>query len=96
MPVTTITVALPTSATAVRVAEALREDPADRRTLRDWGREVGASERTLARAFTAEPGLPFGRWRILVRLQAALSMLAAATRSAGWRPGSATTPRARS
>jgi AraC-like DNA-binding protein len=75
--VTTITVALPTSATAVRVAEALRKDPADRRTLRDWGREVGASERTLARAFTAEASLPFGRWRTLVRLQAALSMLAA-------------------
>jgi AraC-like DNA-binding protein len=77
VPVTTITVALPTSATAVRVAEALRKDPADRRTLRDWGREVGASERTLARAFAAEAGLPFGRWRTLVRLQAALSMLAA-------------------
>jgi AraC-like DNA-binding protein len=77
VPVTTITVALPTSATAVRVAEALRKDPADRRTLKDWGREVGASERTLARAFTTEAGLPFGRWRTLARLQAALSMLAA-------------------
>jgi AraC-like DNA-binding protein len=77
VPVTTITVALPTSATALRVAEALRKDPADRRTLRDWGHEVGASERTLARAFAAEAGLPFGRWRTLLRLQAALSMLAA-------------------
>jgi AraC-like DNA-binding protein len=77
VPVTTIGVRLPASATALRVAEALRKDPADRRTLRDWGREVGASERTLARAFTTEAGLPFGRWRTLVRLQAALSMLAA-------------------
>ena len=77
VPVTTITVALPTSATAVRVAEALRKDPADRRTLKDWGREVGASERTLARAFTTEADLPFGRWRTRLRLQAALSMLAA-------------------
>jgi len=58
-------------------AEALRADPADRRTLREWGREVGASERTLARAFAAEAGVPFGRWRTLLRLQAALSMLAA-------------------
>ena len=58
-------------------AEALRADPADRRTLREWGREVGASERTLARAFAAETGVPFGRWRTLLRLQAALSMLAA-------------------
>ncbi|HET9974959.1 MAG TPA: helix-turn-helix transcriptional regulator [Streptosporangiaceae bacterium] len=77
VPVTTIAVRLPASPTARRVAEALRAEPADRRTLRDWGREVGASERTLARAFTAEAGLPFGRWRTLLRLQAALSMLAA-------------------
>jgi AraC-like DNA-binding protein len=76
-PVTTIGVRLPASVTARRVAEALRADPADRRTLRDWGHEVGASERTLARAFTAEAGLPFGRWRTRLRLQAALSMLAA-------------------
>jgi AraC-like DNA-binding protein/quercetin dioxygenase-like cupin family protein len=77
VPVTTIGVRLPDVATARRVAEALRTDPADRRTLREWGREVGASERTLARAFAAEAGLPFGRWRTLLRLQAALSMLAA-------------------
>jgi len=77
VPATTIGVRLPASATARRVAESLRADPADRRTLREWGHEVGASERTLARAFTAEAGLPFGRWRTLLRLQAALSMLAA-------------------
>src|ERR1700748_2375994 len=76
-PVTTIQVRLPESVTARRVAEALRADPADRRTLHEWGREVGASERTLARAFAAEAGVPFGRWRPLLRLQAALSLLAA-------------------
>ena len=77
VPVTTIGVRLPSAPTARQVAEALRADPADRRTLREWGREVGASERTLARAFVAEAGLPFGRWRTRLRLQAALSMLAA-------------------
>jgi AraC-like DNA-binding protein len=77
VPVTTIQVRLPASVTARRVAEALQADPADRRTLREWGREVGASERTLARAFAAEAGVPFGRWRTRLRLQAALSMLAA-------------------
>src|ERR1700748_1994140 len=61
--VTTIQVRLPDAVTARRVAEALRANPADRRTLREWGREVGASERTLARAFAAEAGVPFGRWR---------------------------------
>ena len=77
VPVTTIGVRLPSAPTARRVAEALRADPADRRTLREWGRAVGASERTLARAFAAEAGVPFGRWRTRLRLQAALSMLAA-------------------
>jgi AraC-like DNA-binding protein len=33
--------------------------------------------RTLARAFVAGTGLPFGRWRALLRLQAALPRLAA-------------------
>ena len=55
----------------------LRDNPADQRTLADWGRTVGASERTLARAFVAETGLPFGRWRTLLRMQAALPLLAA-------------------
>ena len=77
MPVTTIEVRLPSGRPARRVAAALRLDPADKRTLREWGREVGASERTLARAFVAGSGVPFGRWRTLLRLQAALPMLAA-------------------
>jgi AraC-like DNA-binding protein len=77
VPVTTIGVRLPSTPTARRVAEALRADPTDRHTLREWGRAVGASERTLARAFVAEAGVPFGRWRTRLRLQAALSMLAA-------------------
>jgi AraC-like DNA-binding protein len=38
---------------------------------------VGASGRTLAREFVAEAGVPFGRWRTLLRLQAALPLLAA-------------------
>jgi AraC-like DNA-binding protein len=59
------------------VARALRENPADQRTAADWGRAVGASERTLARAFVTETGLPFGRWRTLLRMQAALPLLAA-------------------
>jgi AraC-like DNA-binding protein len=37
---------------------------------------VGASSRTLARAFLADTGLSFGRWRTLVRLQASLPHLA--------------------
>jgi AraC-like DNA-binding protein len=74
--VATIDVRLPTDERAHRVAEALLADPGDGRTLHDWGRQVGASSRTLARAFVSETGLSFGRWRTLARLQSALFQLA--------------------
>jgi AraC-like DNA-binding protein len=73
----TIEVRLPVDERAREVADALRGDPADRRTLSEWGRHVGASGRTLARSFLADTGVPFGRWRTLLRLQAALPALAA-------------------
>jgi AraC-like DNA-binding protein/quercetin dioxygenase-like cupin family protein len=76
VPMTTIEVRLPGEERARQVAQALTDDPADGRTLAEWGREVGASSRTLARAFVAGTGLPFGRWRALLRLQAALPALA--------------------
>jgi AraC-like DNA-binding protein/quercetin dioxygenase-like cupin family protein len=74
---TTIDVPMPSEQRALEVAEALRNSPADSRTLGEWGREVGASERTLARSFLADTGLPFGRWRALLRLSTALVDLAA-------------------
>jgi AraC-like DNA-binding protein/quercetin dioxygenase-like cupin family protein len=74
---TAVEVRMPAEDRARRVAEALAGDPADGRTLAQWGRQVGASGRTLARAFVAGTGLPFGRWRALLRLQAALPALAA-------------------
>ena len=74
---TTIEVRMPAEDRARAVADALAADPADGRTLAEWGRQVGASARTLARAFVADTGLPFGRWRALLRLQAAIAGLAA-------------------
>jgi AraC-like DNA-binding protein len=74
---TTIEVRMPMEERARRVAQGLAADPADGRTLAEWGREVGASDRTLARAFVAGTGLGFGRWRALLRLQAAMPALAA-------------------
>jgi AraC-like DNA-binding protein/quercetin dioxygenase-like cupin family protein len=74
--VATIDVPLPIDERARAVAEALVADPGDDRTLHAWGRHVGASSRTLARAFLSETGLSFGRWRTLARLQAALLQLA--------------------
>jgi AraC-like DNA-binding protein/quercetin dioxygenase-like cupin family protein len=74
---TSIDVRMPAEERARRVADALAADPGDGRTLAEWGREVGASARTLARAFNADTGLPFGRWRGLLRLQASIAALAA-------------------
>ncbi len=74
---TAIDMRMPADDRAMRVAQALLTDPADGRTLAEWGSEVGASARTLARGFVAGTGLTFGRWRSLARLQAAIPALAA-------------------
>lgn len=73
----TIDVPMPHEERAKAVADALRQSPDDNRTLEEWGREIGASERTLARAFLADTGLSFGRWRTRLRLSAALADLGA-------------------
>ena len=75
--VSTIDVRLPTTSPARTVANALMAQPGDRSTLAQWGRRVGASERTLARSFLAGCGVSFGRWRTLARLQSALPRLGA-------------------
>lgn len=72
----TIEVRVPTDDRARQVAEALFNDPADDRTLAEWGAHVGASDRTLARTFVGDTGLTFGRWRSLVRLRTAMRALA--------------------
>jgi AraC-like DNA-binding protein/quercetin dioxygenase-like cupin family protein len=73
---TTIEVRMPVDDRARNVADAIAADPADGRTLAEWGRDVGASERTLARAFLADTGVSFGRWRTQLRVQVALAELA--------------------
>lgn len=70
-------VQMPGDQRAAEVAAGLLADPADDRTLAEWGRQVGASDRTLARAFQAGTGIAFSQWRRLARLRAALPQLAA-------------------
>ncbi len=66
----------PSDMRALKVAEALAEDPANPLTLEDWSNEVGASSRTLKRLFQAQTGVTFRQWRKQVRLLAALEKLA--------------------
>ncbi|HEX4703156.1 MAG TPA: helix-turn-helix transcriptional regulator [Pseudonocardiaceae bacterium] len=74
--VTAISVPTPTDQRLGPIATALRADPANDRQLAEWGREVGASTRHLARLFVADTGMTFGQWRTQLRLQAALPLLA--------------------
>jgi AraC-like DNA-binding protein len=59
---------LPRDPRALRVAEALREDPASQTGLAELARGAGASLRTIQRLFLAETGLPFAQWRQRLRL----------------------------
>jgi AraC-like DNA-binding protein len=75
VPIVSFAVRMPTDDRALQVAQMLSDNPADDRTLTEWGREVGASSRTLAREFLSDTGLPFARWRVLVRLHCAMGAL---------------------
>ncbi|WP_306319819.1 MULTISPECIES: helix-turn-helix transcriptional regulator [unclassified Streptomyces] len=72
---------LPTPTTPVlrAVCDLLHADPADRRTLAELGREVGASDRTLSRLFRADLGMTFPQWRTQLRLHRALILLSEGT-----------------
>jgi AraC-like DNA-binding protein len=73
----------------------LHTDPADNRTLAVLGRQVGASDRTLARLFRADLGMTFPQWRTQLRLHRALVLLADNTpvtvvaNNCGWSSASA-------
>jgi AraC-like DNA-binding protein len=71
-----LTLPMPSDERARRVADAIVADVTDARSLAEWGRAVGASERTLARLFAAETGMSFARWRTNARLAVALRQLA--------------------
>lgn len=68
---------IPSDPRARRVALAFREDPADRRSRKEWAHVAGTSERTLERLFHAQVGTTFGRWQQQARLLCALQILAA-------------------
>ncbi|OZM71964.1 AraC family transcriptional regulator [Amycolatopsis antarctica] len=59
------------------VVDALRQDPGDQRTLAEWSRALGASTRTISRAFLAETGLGFSGWVGTLRAHRAVELLVA-------------------
>lgn len=66
----------PTDPRLVALCDLLAENPADPRSLRELGREVGAAERTLSRLFRDQTGITFPQWRGQLRLHHALKLLA--------------------
>jgi AraC-like DNA-binding protein len=66
---------IPREERLARVAHVLLDDAADDRTLDDWAHHAGMARRTFMRAFSAQVGMSFGRWRQQARLFAALEML---------------------
>lgn len=61
------------------LCEAVLEDPVRHATLADWSRDIGASERTVARLFRQELGSSFVQWRQQVLLARALTLAARRT-----------------
>lgn len=68
---------LPDDDRARRVAQSVLGDPADGRTLAEWGTVVGASERNLSRLFKQDTAMSFAEWRTRARLRLAVELLAA-------------------
>ena len=57
------------------ITDALMSNPGDERSLSDWTKLVGASERTLERHFRMELGMSFRKWRQHLRLLSAVTLL---------------------
>lgn len=68
--------AMPVNPKLRRLAEYLLADPSDRRTVPEWARKIGMSQRTLQRALLKETGMSFGRWRRQFHMLLALQSLA--------------------
>lgn len=76
LPVLPLNLPMPGDPRLARICRAILGHPASALTLAGWGRQTGASSRTLARGFLRETGMTFGRWRQQARLLEALSRLA--------------------
>jgi AraC-like DNA-binding protein/quercetin dioxygenase-like cupin family protein len=78
----------PTDARAVRVVQALLDDPGAQRTLNVLCKECGASKRTVQRLWIAETKMTFAKWRQQLRLLHALQLLASGENVTGAALGS--------
>ncbi len=66
---------MPVDDRAVRLADIISNDPANRSPLTELARSTGASPRTLERLFVQQTGISIGRWRQQARLMLAIRLL---------------------
>ncbi|MCM3659060.1 helix-turn-helix transcriptional regulator [Agromyces mediolanus] len=78
LPAAPIVLPEPVDERVAQVADALRANPADPRSLEAHARAIGVSRRTLTRLFPLDTGMSFERWRTQLRIRAALPLLAEA------------------
>jgi len=66
---------IPDAGPVGRIARDLLARPEDPRSFEDWANEIGVSTSTLARRFKVDTGVSFGQWRVLLRMNVAMSLL---------------------
>lgn len=71
-----LNVPMPRDSRLLSLCEMLIADPASPLSLQDLSKQVGASERTLARLFQSEMQMSFGLWRQQMRLARAAPLIA--------------------
>ncbi|MBK5962077.1 AraC family transcriptional regulator [Rhodoplanes elegans] len=67
----------PQSPMLLRMCQELFDNPSDERDIAAWGRELGASPRTLHRRFEREVGIGLREWRNRLRVFRAIDLLGA-------------------
>lgn len=69
-------VPLPKTNALCLVAGQIMDDPSDMENIDHWAQVAAMSRRTFTKRFREETGLSFAKWRMLVKLQASIKMLA--------------------
>jgi AraC-like DNA-binding protein len=77
LPTMALKLPMPVDVRAVRVAEMVRANPGDAKSLDQLSKNTGASKRTIERLFQVETEMTFGKWRQQLRMLHALRLLAA-------------------
>jgi AraC-like DNA-binding protein len=75
-PVLPLDLPLPSDRRLLRICHAILEEPSCTTNLSEFGKQTGASQRTLERMFPLETGMTFSKWRQQARLLCGIRMLA--------------------